>query len=436
MVDLPPRPSLVEYAFSFHLQLRQNARQMRICQLLVACFLLQMAQFNSITRPVQPLGNYPFIGCIYNTDVIAAMPAFTDADRQIVESRAPVILTGYRNRDILVAAITVKGRAGASLIITNKAVGHFTKLVPDVGGAFCDSADELIHLAAARPGNPFKTRLAAFAKAVFASMCARNPVYAVKDQQYHSGGVVSVKMSDGTRTCWVILAVSNDSGVQPCERVRTARNLTVADGKDGCEEVLVLQLTGVCASGGADVSPLLTVGSAVLQPTLLLAAMVDPAQAASQDVTNKTNEATQSGAALAAASRNVQAAQDRAEKAHQAAEAAARSTCPALGARAQILLGQAASLKDQLVRSAAQLMKCATHATAAAASLQHSANMLEAAAQAPNLRAQDKQRLAEAARVAKLQATQLAASAKDASAHASLLVPEDGSSRQNAIPCD
>ena len=253
----------------------------------------------------------------------------------------------------------------------------------------------------------------------------------MKGLKHHQGGVVSAKMSDGDLSCWLILTVSNDAALQPCERVRTARSLTEGDGKDGCNEVFVIQLTGVCASGGADVSPLLTVGSAVPPPPLLQAALVDPSQAASRDTTVKRNVATQSAAALEAALTNVQAAQDRAAMAHATAEAAARAQSPA--AQVKDLRGQAESFKDQLVRSAVQLKKCAAHAKAAAALLEHSADTLEVASQGPTLTALEKQRLADAAKGAKLQATQLAASATVASAHALLLLPEDGASSQNPI---
>ncbi len=115
------------------------------------------------------------------------------------------------------------------------------------------------------------------------------------------------------------------------------------------------------------------------------------------------------------------------------AEAAARAQSPA--AQVKDLRGQAESFKDQLVRSAVQLKQCAAHANlkAAAALLGHSADTLEVASQGPTLTALDKQRLAVAAKGAKLQATQLAASATVASTHALLLLPEDGSSSQNPI---
>jgi len=171
--------------------------------------------------------------------------------------------------------------------------------------------------------------------------------------------------------------------------------------------------------------------AAVLPPLQLQAALVDPAQAAMRDAPAKRNRAAQSGAALAAASRDVLAAQERAQKALKVADAAARSSFPAFRAQHPHLHEQAESFTEQLVRSVVQLKQCAKRATAAVASLEQSADTLDVASRVPTLREQDRQNLVEAARGAKLQATQLAASATEASAHALWLLPD--TSRQNPV---
>ena len=95
---------------------------------------------------------------------------------------------------------------------------------------------------------------------------------------------------------------------------------------------------------------------------------------------------------------------------------------PAARAQHRLLVEQAELFALEYVRTAVQLEQRAKHATAAAASLRHSAAALEQASQGPTLSAQDKEMLAQAGAPAKLQATQLAHTATQASAHALLLL--------------
>ena len=92
---------------------------MPICRLLVACFLLQMAQRIVTTTPLRVSDTCWNIREIHVTNVEGATPAVSEHDARVEELQVPTRFNSY-STNVLVANIKYLGPHGANLVITSR----------------------------------------------------------------------------------------------------------------------------------------------------------------------------------------------------------------------------------------------------------------------------------------------------------------------------